>query len=206
MHMLSCCCFCSGKFQSPRIEHLSSSPLLLKHLVCFPVSFSTSCFIPLLFQISPVIEEVKSISVNAWISPATFLLKYLTICISHCCIVGGNHGIDVRVLISQSNEWCEFPTYRCLKNASHIWVPQLLKIKPSSLLAGLALSPSSDELGILSIIFQVLFIVIMHFCVHLLYFLYLFSMVLSPPEHEVLKVSYRDRYLSVSSSVNNSFK
>ena len=44
-------------------------------------------------------------------------------CFIHIDVVGGNHGIDVHVLISQSNEWL-------LKNASHIWVPQLLKIKP----------------------------------------------------------------------------
>ena len=59
-----------------------------------------------------------------------FHLNTLTGCISHCCVVGGNHGIHVHVLITQSNEWCELPTYCCLKSASHIWVPQLLKIKP----------------------------------------------------------------------------
>ena len=36
--------------------------------------------------------------------PAAFLTKYLTGCISHCCIVGDNHGIDVHILITQSNE------------------------------------------------------------------------------------------------------
>ena len=55
---------------------------------------------------------------DPWLFPVTFLPKYLTGCISHNCIVGGNHSIDVHVLITQSNEWCEFPTYRCLKNAS----------------------------------------------------------------------------------------
>ena len=38
-----------------------------------------------------------------------------------CCIIDGNHGIDVHVLISKFNEWCEFPTYHCLKSASSIW-------------------------------------------------------------------------------------
>ena len=38
----------------------------------------------------------------------------------YCCIVGGNHGINVRVLITQSNEWCELPNYLSLKRASHI--------------------------------------------------------------------------------------
>ena len=58
--MLSCCCFCSGKFQSLRTEHLSS-PLLLSLLPSessFPVFFCSFCFIPLLLQISPLITEV----------------------------------------------------------------------------------------------------------------------------------------------------
>ena len=132
--MLSCCCFCSGKFQSPRTEHLSSPPLLsyclLNPPVCFPVFFCSFCFIPLPLQISPLITEVANIFGDPWLLPAAFLTKYLTGCISHCCIVGGNHGIHVHVLITQSNEWCKLPTYRCLKSASYIWVPQLLKIKP----------------------------------------------------------------------------
>ena len=132
--MLSCCCFCSGKFQSPRTEHLSSPPLLsslpLNPPVCFPIFFCSFCFIPLLLQISPLSTEVENIFGDPWFFPAAFLPKYLTGCISHCLIVDGNHGIDVHVLITQFNEWCELPTYRCLKSASHIWVPQLLMIKP----------------------------------------------------------------------------
>ena len=31
--------------------------------------------------------------------------------------VVSNHGMDIYVLISQSNEWCEFPAYGCLKSA-----------------------------------------------------------------------------------------
>ena len=50
-------------------------------------------------------------------------LPSITGCISHCCIVGGNHG--VHVLITQSNEWFELLTYHCLKSASYIWVPRI---------------------------------------------------------------------------------
>ena len=86
----------------------------------------------------PLITEVENIFGDPWLFPAAFLPKYLTGCISHCCIVGGNHGINVYVLITQSNEWCELPAYRCLKSASHIWVPQFLKIKPKSWLVWLS--------------------------------------------------------------------
>ena len=64
--MLSCCCFCSGKFQSPRTEHLSSPPLLSSlpsgSSCFFLVFFCSFCFISLLLQISPFITEVKNIS------------------------------------------------------------------------------------------------------------------------------------------------
>ena len=83
-------------------------------------------------------QRSRNIFGDPWLFPAAFLPKYLTGCISHCCIVGGNHGIHAHVLIIQSNEWCELPTYRCLKSASHIWVPQLLKIKPLSWLVWLS--------------------------------------------------------------------
>ena len=53
--MLSHCCFCSGKFQSPRTEHLSIPPFfvhcLLKPPVCFPVFFCSFCFISLLLSL-----------------------------------------------------------------------------------------------------------------------------------------------------------
>ena len=88
--------FCSGKFQSPLTEHypvlLCFLHFLLNPSVCFPVVFCF-CFILLLLQVSPLIQ-------------AAFLPKYHTGCISHCCIVSGNHGIDGYVLIAQSNEWC----------------------------------------------------------------------------------------------------
>ena len=91
-------------------------------------SFCPSAY-TFLFRISPLISEVENISGDPRLFPATFLPKYLTGCISHCCIIG-NHGIDVHHLIPKSNEWCKYHTYRCLKNACHIWVPQLFKIKP----------------------------------------------------------------------------
>ena len=108
--MLSYCCFCSGKFQFPRTEHLSSPPLLhclLNPFVCFPVFVCAFCFILLLLQISPIITEVENISGDPRLFPSTVLPKYLTGDISHYCIVGGNHGTDVHIVISQSSEWCE---------------------------------------------------------------------------------------------------
>ena len=90
---------------------------LLNPLVCFPIDL-----LLLLHTISsPLIKEVENISGDPWHFPVTFIPKYLTGCISHYCIVGGNHGSDVHVLISQTNEWCEFPTYCCLESACHIW-------------------------------------------------------------------------------------
>ena len=109
--MLSCYCFCSGKFQSPRTEHLCSSPLLSslpsESSCLLPCILLLLLFTPLILQISPLIREVENIFGDPWLFPATFLPKYLTGCISHCCIVGDNHGIDVHVLITQSTEWYE---------------------------------------------------------------------------------------------------
>ena len=103
---LSCCCHCSRKFQSPLTEHLSSSPLLPSESSCL-----LNC-IPLL--ISPPNTEVEKKSGDPRFFHATFVPKYFIGCISHCCIVGGNHGIDVIVLIPHSNDWLEFPINRCL--------------------------------------------------------------------------------------------
>ena len=43
--MLSCCCFCSGKFQSPRTEHLSSPPLLSS------LPSESSCLLPCILSL-----------------------------------------------------------------------------------------------------------------------------------------------------------
>ena len=122
--MLSCCCFCSGKFQSPRTEHLSSPPFVSS------LPSKSSCLLPCILLLLLLhtasssnlsfITEVENIFGDPWLFPAAFLPKYLTGCISHCRILGGSHGIDVHVLITQSNEWCELPTYRCLKSANSI--------------------------------------------------------------------------------------
>ena len=76
-----------------------SSPLSLSSL-----PFESSCLLPcivllLLFHTvsSPLIKEVENISDDPWHFPVKFIPKYLTGCISHCCIVGGNHGIEVHV-------------------------------------------------------------------------------------------------------------
>ena len=133
--MLSCCYFVQAIFN---LLALSSYPVLfsfvkclLNPLVCFPVLFCSFCFIPLLLQISPLISS------DLWLFPLTFVSKFLTSCISHCCIVGCNHGIDVYVLIPYTNEWCEFPSNGCLKSACHIWVPQLLKLSSANLFSWL---------------------------------------------------------------------
>ena len=120
--MHSCCCICSGKFQCPRTEHLSSPPLLSS------LPSESFCLLPCIHLLlllhtaaSPILflinTEVENISGDPRLFPATFLPKYLTGCISQCCFCS-IHGIDVHVLITQSNEWCKFPTCRCLKSAT----------------------------------------------------------------------------------------
>ena len=139
--MLSCCCFCSGKFKSLA---LSTYPVFLCFLhcllsphVCFPVLFCSVCLISFLFQIFPLVTEVENISDDPWLFPATSLSMYLTGCISHCCIVSGNHRIDVHVLISQSIEWCDFPS-----NCQPHLGPSAFQVQTLVM----AVPPSSDEL------------------------------------------------------------
>ena len=101
-------------FRSLRTEYLSSSPLLSS------LPSESSCLLPCillllrlhtaLFQNSLLTTEVKNISGDPRLFPATFLPKYLTGCTSHCCIVAGDH-VDVHVLIPHIDEWCEFPLF-----------------------------------------------------------------------------------------------
>ena len=98
--------FSSGKFQCPRTEHLSSPPaftafriLLLASLYSFALSASYRFFFKSLLSS----QRSRTSLVTHGFFLRAFLPKYLTGCISHCCIVGGNHGIDVHVLITQSN-------------------------------------------------------------------------------------------------------
>ena len=142
--MLSCCCFCSGKFQSPRTKHPSSPPLLSS------LPSESSCLLPCILLLLLLHNASSSnlfshqrgqenIFGDPCFFPAAFLPKYLTGCISHCCIVGGNHGIDIHVLITQSN-------------LSLFEKPHLGPSAPQDqtlVLAGLAFSPSSDELEII---------------------------------------------------------
>ena len=53
-------------------------------------------------------DRSKNISGDQGHFPTTFFLKYLTGCACHCCIVGANHGIYVRVISPQTDEWCDF--------------------------------------------------------------------------------------------------
>ena len=64
---------------------------LLNPPVCFPVFFCSFCFIYHFFFKSLLSSQRSRTSLVT--HP-----KYLTGCISHCCIVGGYHGIDVHVL------------------------------------------------------------------------------------------------------------
>ena len=49
---------------------------------------------------APTADRLLETIGDPWIFPAAFFPKYLIGCINHCCIVGGNHGIDVHVLIT----------------------------------------------------------------------------------------------------------
>ena len=63
----------------------------------------------------------------------------------YCCMVGGNHGINVHVLISQSSEGCKLSTGLSLLEK---WKPHLgptASQDQTLVLAGLAFSQSSDE-------------------------------------------------------------
>ena len=78
----------------------------------FPVFFLFFCFILLFLQICPLITEVKNISRDLGLFPARLLPKciYLTGCVSHCCIVGDNHGIYVYAIIPQTDDWSNIPS------------------------------------------------------------------------------------------------
>ena len=97
--MLSHCCFCSGKFLSPRTYPvlLCFFHCLLNPLVSFLVRVCSFSFIPPQFQIFPLITEVENIFRVPRLFPTTFFPKYLTGCVSQCCIEGGNHGVYVHV-------------------------------------------------------------------------------------------------------------
>ena len=104
---------------TPLLSFLHYYTLLFDSLYCFPDSY--------LFFLKSL---VKKISVDSRLFPVTFLSKYLTLCVCHRCIVDGNYGIDVHVLNTQTDEWYEFLTYCCLKNACQIRVSKPLKTKP----------------------------------------------------------------------------
>ena len=59
--------------------------------------------------------------------------------------VGGSHGIDVHILISQTNEWCEISHILLLEKCMPHLGP-LTSQDQTLVMAGLAFSPSSDEL------------------------------------------------------------
>ena len=143
---VSCCCFYSGKIRSPRTNYLSSTPMFSSpsflNFLSFTLCLRSFWFIPSLFQISPLIKGIEIIFGDPGLLPPTFFSKYLTTCLSHLCIVGGNHGTNVPVIIPQTDKLCEFPIYCSLKSACHIWVPWLLNAKHQSLV-GLAFWLSS---------------------------------------------------------------
>ena len=73
---------------------------VLNTLVCFLEIFCSVCFIPPFLQIPRFITEIENISGDPRLFPAMFIPSSLTGCITHYCIVGGNHGIDVHVFIA----------------------------------------------------------------------------------------------------------
>lgn len=85
------------------------------------------CLVTPRLQVSILIVEVANISSDPGLFPATFHPNYLTSCVSHYCNIGGN----VDAITPQTEYWCKFLTYCCLKSKCHIWVPQILKIKLS---------------------------------------------------------------------------
>ena len=146
--MLSCCFFVQASFN---LLELSTYPVLLCFLhcllnppVCFPAFF---CSLMHTASSSNLSSYHRGREHLWW--PMAFSCGVLSQ-VSHwlhqsLLYCSGNHGIHVHVLITQSNESCEHPIYRCLKKCK-------LHLGPSAcqdqtlVLAGLAFSPSSDEL------------------------------------------------------------
>ena len=105
---VSCCCFYSGKIRSPRTNYLSSTPMFsspsFQNFLSFTLCLRSFWFIPSLFQISPLIKGIEIIFGDPGLLPPTFFPKDLTICLCHLCIVGGNHGTNVPVIIPQTDK------------------------------------------------------------------------------------------------------
>ena len=105
--MLSCCFSIIYVQSSFSLLALSTYPALLCFLhcllnppVCFPVFLCSFCFRLLLLQISPLISEIESISGDPPLFPG---------CISHCCILGSHHDIDIHVIILSPMSGANFP-------------------------------------------------------------------------------------------------
>ena len=139
--MLPCGYFCSGKFQFSRTEHLSSHPLLSslpsESLFASLYSFAPSASYRFFFK-SLLTSQGREPLVTHF-----FFLRRSFPSISLAASVTSVFYTDIHVFIFQSIEWCEFPTYRCLNSASHIWVTQ--PKGQTLVLAGLAFAASSDE-------------------------------------------------------------
>ena len=135
--MLSYCYFCSDKHQclAPGIYPvLFRFPQgLLNPAVSFPEFFRSFFIHTASSSNSSSHHRGREHLLLPWaFFSVAFLFKYLTGCVSHCCIVGGNHGVYVCVIISHVDEWCKFPTYCCLECACYIRVSSLLTTKPQS--------------------------------------------------------------------------
>ena len=109
--MLSCFCVCSGKFQSPRTEYLSSPPLpycLLNPLVCFPIFFCSFDF-----KSSSNLSSHHGGREYYWSSMA------FSCDVPSRCIKGGNHGGDVLALVPQTDAVVQMSHLCCLKSTCH---------------------------------------------------------------------------------------
>ena len=113
--MLSCCYFCSDKHRSPCTGYRSSTlslfsgtskPFLLAFLYCFAPVSSYRLFLKSF--LSSQKSKTSLVTQGSFFS-AAFRPKYRTGCVSHYCIVGGNHAVNVYVIIPQVDEWCKFP-------------------------------------------------------------------------------------------------
>ena len=147
--MLSCCCFCSGKFQSPRTEHLSS-PTLLSSLPSEP-----SCLLPCILLL--LLLHTASFS-N--LSSHHRGREHLWWPMAFSCSVPYqvSHWLHQSLLYCRWWSWypcpCPYHSVQWVVRTSHLSL--LEKCKPhlgssasqdqTLVLAGLAFSPSSDEL------------------------------------------------------------
>ena len=73
-----------------------------------------------------------SAMIQVFLSLLTMFAKYFTGCFNHCCVEGGDHWIQVCVLIVHDGERSKLPTYHSLKGFQHIGIFRLFEVKLES--------------------------------------------------------------------------